>query len=64
MSLKQLLRSDAFEDPYNLTDAVLRVEAHQQVDVVLVISELFNCQVVPLFNAFHYLTHRGNNFRT
>jgi hypothetical protein len=61
---EQLLGGDAFEDTYDLTNAVLRVKANQQVDVVLVITELFNCQIVSIFNTFHSLTHGGDNVRT
>lgn len=53
---------DTFEDPYDLTDAVLRVKAHQYMDVVPVITKLFNRQVIPLFKASHSLTHSGDNF--
>lgn len=51
-------------DPYDLTNAVLRMKAYQQVYMVLVATELFDHQVVPLFNAFHGLKHSGDNFRT
>lgn len=63
MQRKQTLGGDALEDPYDLTDAILGMKAHQQTYVILVITELFDFQVVPLFKAFHRLTHGGNNFR-
>ena len=61
---EQLLGGDAFEDPYDLADAVFGMEAYQQMNVILVIAELLDDQIVPLFNAFHSLTQSGNSFRT
>jgi hypothetical protein len=34
------------------------------MDVIPIVSELFDGQVIPLFNANHCLTHGGDNFRT
>ena len=48
----------------NLTNAILRMKAHQHVYVILVIPELFNFQVIPLFNAFHGVAHSGDNLRS
>ena len=62
MLCKHMFGGDTFEDPYDLTDAVLRVKAHQYMDVVPVITKLFNRQVIPLFKASHSLTHSGDNF--
>jgi hypothetical protein len=45
--LEQFTGSDAFELPYDLANAVLRVKAHQQVYVVLVVTSLFDLEVVP-----------------
>ena len=54
---------DAFEDPYDLTYAVLWVEAHQKMHIVLVVPKLFDGQIVPLFNALHGDTDGGDYFR-
>ena len=58
---KDLLCRDTFEDPYHLADAVLGVETHEEVDVVLIVPKLLNCQIVPIFNAVHSCTHGGND---
>ena len=42
MIQEQLLGGDAFEDPYDLADAVFGMEAYQQMNVVLVIAELLD----------------------
>ena len=64
MLSKHTLGSDALEESHDLTNAVLGVKTHQEVNVVLVITELFDLQVVPLFNASHCLTQSGDNFST
>jgi hypothetical protein len=48
---KHTLCSDALEEPHDLADAVFGMEAHQHMHMVLVITELFDGQVVPLFHA-------------
>jgi hypothetical protein len=64
VSEKQLLGGDAFEDPYDLANVVLGMKAEQYMNVILVITELLNIQVVPLFNTLHDIPHGGNYFRT
>ncbi len=61
---KHPLGGDALEDPYDLPNVVLGMKAQQYMDVILVITKLFYLQVIPLFNAFHSLTHGGHHFRT
>ena len=61
---KYLLSGNTFEDPYHLPDVVLGMEANQKMNMILVIPELFDLQVVPLFNAFHSVTHRAHNGRS
>jgi len=60
---KHTLGGNTFEEPHDLADAVLGMEAHEQVDVVPVITEPFNAQVVPLFNAFQRFPHGGDHGR-
>ena len=64
MAEKDLLCGDTLEDPYDLANAILGMKAHQQMYMVLVIPELFDYQVIPLFNAFHGVAHSGDNFRS
>ncbi len=47
---EQFTGSDAFELPYDLTDAVFGVEANEQVDVVLVVTHLLDGEFVPKLN--------------
>ena len=55
--LEEFTRRDTFELPYDLTDAVLRMEAHEQMDVVLVVTHLLNDEVIPKLN----LSQGGSN---
>lgn len=59
---KYTLSGNTFEEPHDLADAVLGMEAEQSMDIVLVIAELFDVQVVPLFNAFQCFPHGSDDW--
>lgn len=58
---KYLSCSDAFEDPYNLTNVVLWMKTNKQMNVVFVIAKLLDGQIVPLFKFDESITHSGDN---